>query len=211
MKIDDATASYAICDLFTSVQGEGAQVGKPFVFLRFWGCPLACPWCDEPKHRDPHTRRLLTLNTLLDALDQQTPGLDTILLTGGEPLAAGNLDILVNHLKRRNKWIAMETSGLGGPIPDAIDWLTLSPKTPLPHFPLERANEVKFILGAEPDPIQEEWIDWWMMRHPCVWLQPRWQGTQFPTLAANRCYQKVLASQGRLRLSLQIHKWLNIP
>lgn len=99
MNNDDSSLNFAICDLFTSVQGEGAQVGKPFVFLRFWGCPLTCPWCDEPKHRNPNTRRILSLNNLLDALEQHTPGLDHILLTGGEPLAANHLDTLVKHLK----------------------------------------------------------------------------------------------------------------
>ncbi|MBF0147019.1 MAG: 7-carboxy-7-deazaguanine synthase QueE [Magnetococcales bacterium] len=203
--------TYAICDLFTSVQGEGGMVGRPFVFLRFWGCPLSCPWCDEPRHRDPAFRRMIALDPLLDAVERQTPGLKQLLLTGGEPLAVRHLDRFVSRLKERGWWVAMETSGIGGAVPDALDWITLSPKTPLPHFPVERASEIKFILGAEPDPAQETLIQWWRERHPALWLQPRWDGPSFPTLAAQRCLEKVLASNGRLRLSLQIHKWMGIP
>lgn len=203
--------TFTICDLFTSIQGEGGMVGRPFIFLRFWGCPLTCPWCDEPRHRNPAFRRTLSIEDTLDALETQTPGLDNILLTGGEPLAQHHLSTLVDHLKERGKWIAMETSGLGGPIPENIDWITLSPKTPLPDFPPERANEIKFILGNEPDPQQEALIQWWMDRHQAIWLQPRWQGSTFPTLASHHCFNRVIHSGGRLRLSLQIHKWLQIP
>ncbi|MBF0133580.1 MAG: 7-carboxy-7-deazaguanine synthase QueE [Magnetococcales bacterium] len=208
----DATApTFTLCDLFTSIQGEGGQVGRPFIFLRFWGCPLTCPWCDEPRHRNPEFCRTLSLSDTLHALEIQTPGLNNILLTGGEPLAQHHLPTLVTHLKGRGKWIAMETSGLGGPVPDDIDWITLSPKTPLPDFPIQRASEVKFILGDEAQPQQEALMEWWLARHPNVWVQPRWQGSCFPTQAAHHCRTRVLASGGRLRLSLQMHKWLGIP
>lgn len=203
--------TFAICDLFTSIQGEGGLSGKPFVFLRFWGCPLACPWCDEPRHRNPAFRRELALPEIVQAVENQAQGIDAVLLTGGEPLAAEHLAKLVNQLKKSGKWVAMETSGVGGPIPEGLDWITLSPKTPLPHFPTDRANEIKFVLGHEPEPAQEELIHWWTTHHGNVWLQPRWQGPSFPAAAANHCLKRVLASGGRLRLSLQIHKWLNIP
>ncbi|HIJ84363.1 MAG TPA: 7-carboxy-7-deazaguanine synthase QueE, partial [Magnetococcales bacterium] len=127
------------------------MMGRPFVFVRFWGCPLSCPWCDEPRHRNPAFRRILSLAECIHALEHQTPGLNNILLTGGEPLAAPHLATLVNRLKERGKWVAMETSGVGGNIPENLDWITLSPKTPLPHFPVHRASEIKFVLGDEAD------------------------------------------------------------
>ncbi|MBF0110916.1 MAG: 7-carboxy-7-deazaguanine synthase QueE [Magnetococcales bacterium] len=206
-----SSTHYPICDLFTSIQGEGGLVGMPFVFLRFWGCPLSCPWCDEPRHRDPGCRRILDLEELLVEIQRQSPRLDHVLLTGGEPLAVPHLDLLVSRLKERNCFVAMETSGVGGAPPPGIDWITLSPKTPLPHFPAQRVNEVKFVLGEHEEPAQEALIQWWA-RHPHpLWLQPRWQGSGLPRNAVRRCLDRVLAAEGRFRLSLQIHKWLDIP
>lgn len=202
---------YSLCDLFVSIQGEGSGSGRPMLFLRFWGCPLACPWCDEPKHRDPDQRRDLSLTELLAEMERIGQNLPSILLTGGEPLAVPFLDILIDHLKKRGIWLAMESSGVGGPIPDGLDWLTLSPKTRLNPDLMMRADELKFIIGANPSPQQRQEVDHWAARHPNVWLQPQAEADHPNPRAIAHCLDWVLASRGTLRLSTQVHKYLNIP
>ncbi|MBF0454719.1 MAG: 7-carboxy-7-deazaguanine synthase QueE [Magnetococcales bacterium] len=206
-----AATLFPLCDLFVSIQGEGRWSGRPMIFLRFWGCPLACSWCDEPRHKDPQTRQDLSLDELLIALDQIAPSLPSVLLTGGEPLGVDHLPVLIDALKKRGKWLAMESSGIGGEIPEGLDWLTISPKKALPAEIMEASDELKFIVGPNPSASQQQEIDRWAARHPNVWLQPRADGDQPNAAATATALQWVLASEGRLQLSVQQHKYLNIP
>ncbi|MBF0359152.1 MAG: 7-carboxy-7-deazaguanine synthase QueE [Magnetococcales bacterium] len=202
---------FPICDLFTSIQGEGRWSGRAMVFIRFWGCPLACSWCDEPLHKDPSARRDLPLETLLEQVDSIGAGISSVLLTGGEPLAVEQLSLLIAELKKRGKWLAMESSGVGYDIPEGLDWLTISPKKALAEEVMTKADELKFIVGPSLSTAQKQEINHWAAIHPNVWLQPRADNNK-PNLQANaKCLQLVLASQGRLNLSVQLHKYLNIP
>ncbi|MBF0341632.1 MAG: 7-carboxy-7-deazaguanine synthase QueE [Magnetococcales bacterium] len=200
---------YPICEIFASIQGEGTWTGRPMVFIRAWGCPLACSWCDEPLHRDPTARQWLTIDAILSAIAQAGPGLGDVVLTGGEPLALPELSALVAALKSNGYRVAMESSGHGGLLPDPpVDWLTLSPKTPLPESLYQAANEIKFVLGA--DSGSEEAILSRAAVHPNVWVQPRAKGDTPDPIAVTRCLELTMQSRGRLRLSLQIHKYIGI-
>ncbi|MBF0307939.1 MAG: 7-carboxy-7-deazaguanine synthase QueE [Magnetococcales bacterium] len=203
--------TFPVCDLFHSLQGEGSRAGMPMTFLRFWGCPLRCPWCDEPRHRDPATRQDLSLERLDEKINRLAGGNPHLLLTGGEPLAVAGLQGLVDHFRGRGYSLAMETSGEGGPFPDGLDWITLSPKTVLPEDHFRRADEVKFVLGPGENKEEEGFILEWSRLHHLVLVQPRSQGGKMVASARERCLKLVLASEGRLRLSLQIHKWLGLP
>jgi 7-carboxy-7-deazaguanine synthase len=181
------------------------------IFIRFWGCPLACPWCDEPLHKDPKARRNLTLDSLLEQIESIGADIPSVLLTGGEPLAVEQLPLLIAELKKRGKWLSMESSGVGYDIPDGLDWLTISPKKAIAEERMVQANELKFIVGPNPSATQLQEINHWAAIHPNVWLQPRADNNQ-PNLQANvKCLELVLASQGRLNLSAQLHKYLKIP
>lgn len=200
---------YPICEIFASIQGEATWSGRPMLFVRAWGCPLACPWCDEPLHRDPAAKRLLPAEAILAEMNRLAPGLRAVVLTGGEPLALPNLPTLVQRLKKAGYWIAMESSGVGGPLPDPmVDWLTLSPKTPVDPELLLAADEIKFVLGAtggDPDAILAL-----TKHHLNIWVQPRANGTTPDPKAVARCLELVMAARGRLRLSTQIHKFLGV-
>ena len=101
----NAEPSYPICDLFASIQGEATWTGRAMFFLRFSGCPLSCPWCDEPRHRDPTATRHLTAVEILAQLRHMDPTLRALVLTGGEPLAVRELPKLVDFLKKQGYWL----------------------------------------------------------------------------------------------------------
>ncbi|MBF0626807.1 MAG: 7-carboxy-7-deazaguanine synthase QueE [Magnetococcales bacterium] len=198
---------YPVCEMFVSVQGEGSWTGRPMIFVRAWGCPLSCSWCDEPLHRDPEARQLLTRAEILATAARLAPGLFNVVLTGGEPLAWPDLSALVAALREQGYWVAMESSGVGGPLPDPpVDWLTLSPKSPLPETLYQAAQELKFVLGASSGVPQ--WILEQVARHPNVWVQPRANGNTPDPAAVRHCLELTLQAKGRLRLSLQTHKYI---
>ncbi|MBF0613744.1 MAG: 7-carboxy-7-deazaguanine synthase QueE [Magnetococcales bacterium] len=207
MSADDQL--YPICDMFASLQGEATWSGRPMLFIRAWGCPLACAWCDEPLHRDPKARQLLSRHAIRTALQHLAPELRAVVLTGGEPLALPDLSGLVADLHHHGYWVAMESSGVGGTLPDPpVDWLTLSPKTPLPDTLYHAANEIKWVLGAEGG--STEFILALANRHPNVWVQPRAHGNTPDPAALARCLQLTMQANGRLRLSVQMHKYIGI-
>lgn len=203
--------SYQVCDLFTSIQGEGGWAGRPMVFVRFFGCPLQCTWCDEPRHRDPKALRRLSLSALLEEIRGLAAGIPSVLLTGGEPLIQPGLDQLLAALKQEGYWVAMETCGVGGPPPLGVDWITLSPKTSLPESWYRAAHEIKFVVTTPLDAQQWHTISHWMGVHDRVWVQPVALQGAMDEKAAQLCYRLVMESQGQLRLSLQTHRWLGVP
>lgn len=227
---------FALYDLFSGIQGEGTWTGRAMLFLRFSGCPLACTWCDEPRHKDPQAAHSLTAQEILETLRRIDPNLFHVLLTGGEPLAANSIVSLVQFLKKKGYWLAMETSGVGGPIPPGLDWVTLSPKTPLSEAIFARADEIKYIVGAASSTQQEIAIQQRAKTHGNVWVQPQGIGiTQArkerlhsnnqaldcsePDLgrvgldpnALLQCLASIKNSGGKIRLSLQTHKLVGLP
>ena len=214
----DAEALYPLCDLVASIQGEGTWTGRAMFLLRFSGCPLACPWCDEPRHKDPHATRHLTAAAIVAELRRLDPHLSHVLLTGGEPLAVKGIFQLVDFLKDQGYWLALETSGVGGAIPFGLEWVTLSPKTPLPEELFQRADEVKYVVDATPAHRQTLEIQQRALTHDNVWVQPRSEEIpghpgqwQLQPHALDNCLEHIKRSGGRIRLSLQTHKWLGLP
>jgi len=104
--------NYPLVEIFESLQGEGRNVGRPCVFVRFAGCNLACPWCDT----DIRKGFELTLSGLIAEI--KTFRSRSVILTGGEPTIQKGMPELVARLKREGYWIAVETNGLV-----AADWL----------------------------------------------------------------------------------------
>nr|CRH07025.1 conserved protein of unknown function [Include Radical SAM domain] [Candidatus Magnetococcus massalia] len=208
MSVGDPT--YAICELFHSVQGEATWMGRPMLFVRFSGCPLSCSWCDEPLHRDPAKAESLTAEQLLARLHALSADTPFVLLTGGEPLAVPQLGELVAFLQQHGYWVAMETSGVGGTIPDSLDWVTLSPKTVLDEALYQRADEIKYVVPAQGQPQLQAELMQRARTHGRVWLQPRAHGDGPDPVATARCFQWVLESAGKLRLSLQTHRYIGV-
>ena len=138
-------AKYDLVEIFESLQGEGRNMGRPCVFVRFAGCNLACPWCDT----DVSCRFSATLDELLKEISGFRA--KSVVLTGGEPTLVDAMPELVAALKERGYWIAVETNGTS----DAewlqfVDYVACSPKSEFPDsVALSRADEVRVVASSE--------------------------------------------------------------
>ena len=138
-------AKYDLVEIFESLQGEGRNMGRPCVFVRFAGCNLACPWCDT----DVSCRFSATLDELLKEISGFRA--KSVVLTGGEPTLVDAMPELVAALKERGYWIAVETNGTN----DAewlqfVDYVACSPKSEFPEsVALTRADEVRVVASSE--------------------------------------------------------------
>jgi len=211
--------SYAVKEIFYTLQGEGAQTGRPAVFCRFAGCNLwsgreedraraMCQFCDTDFVGTDGAGggRFETPDALAVAVATTWPHHDQpskpfVVCTGGEPLL--QLDKpLVDALHRVGFEIAIETNGTQTASPD-IDWICVSPKA-MAELKLRSGDELKLVfpqVGAPPEMYEQ--LDF---QH--FFLQPmdgrdREANT---SLALHYCL-----AHPRWRLSLQTHKLLNIP
>jgi 7-carboxy-7-deazaguanine synthase len=121
-------------EIFLSVQGEGIHVGERTVFLRLYGCPLRCVWCDQPEALATsgvgHFETMAP-DAVRDRITQYS-AVRRLCLTGGEPLIAPteSLAWLISELRAGGWWISVETSGsrVVEALMEAIDFWTISPK-----------------------------------------------------------------------------------
>ena len=209
--------SYAVKELYYTLQGEGMQAGRPAVFCRFAGCNLwtgreqdrhraICQFCDTDfvGTDGPGGGKFSGPDTLADAAEAAWPkggGARYIVCTGGEP--ALQLDVpLVTALHGRGFEVAIETNGTTALAP-GIDWICMSPKAGT-ALAVTRGNELKLVYPQEDaPPARFEELDF---SH--FLLQPmdgpdRERNTR---LAVEYCL-----AHPKWRLSLQTHKLLGIP
>ncbi len=135
---------YPLVEVFESLQGEGRNVGRPVVFIRFAGCNLACPWCDT----DVRRRFELSLEELVDEVKARRAR--SVILTGGEPTVQEGMAELVAALKAQGYWIGVETNGTNAAAwLEDIDYVACSPKAEYPEaLRLARADEVRIVASS---------------------------------------------------------------
>jgi 7-carboxy-7-deazaguanine synthase len=159
---------YAVKEIFYTLQGEGANTGRPAVFCRFTGCNLwsgheedrqaaVCNFCDTDfvGTDGPDGGRFATVNDLAHAIQSRWPGSSAcrpfVVFTGGEPLLQLD-EALVQAMHALGFEVAIETNGTRYP-PRGIDWICVSPKAGA-DFVLRAGHELKLIFpqpGAEPE------------------------------------------------------------
>jgi 7-carboxy-7-deazaguanine synthase len=207
--------AYAVKEIFPTLQGEGAQAGRPAVFLRFAGCNLwtgrevdrasaVCRFCDTDfVGMGADGGSFATAPALADAVTERWPGgaeRRFVVCTGGEPLL--QLDPpLIDALHRRQFSVAVETNGTIAP-PPGIDWLCVSPKADA-SLVIDAGDELKLIYPQDRgEPSRYAALDF---RH--FFLQPM----DGPCLAAyTRQAIAYCMAHPKWRLSLQTHKLLGI-
>jgi organic radical activating enzyme len=134
---------YELVEIFESLQGEGRNVGRPCVFVRFAGCNFACPWCDT----SVKARFSLSLDDLMREIASFRAR--SVVLTGGEPTLVRDMPELVAALKEAGYWIAIETNGSNDvPWLAFIDHVACSPKLEYPErFILAAADEIRVVAS----------------------------------------------------------------
>jgi 7-carboxy-7-deazaguanine synthase len=208
---------YSVKELFYTLQGEGANVGRPAVFCRFAGCNLwsgreedrataVCRFCDTDfvgtdGADGGRFEAAAHLAAAVSALwPEQAGGRPFVVCTGGEPLLQLD-EALIAALHRAGFEIAVETNGTQA-APAGIDWICVSPKAGAP-WNLRAGDELKLVYpqeGLKPDDVGDA-----AFRH--YWLQPmdgpmRTENTE---LAVRYCLE-----HPPWRLSVQTHKYTGV-
>jgi organic radical activating enzyme len=187
-----------LAEIFYSVQGEGTWTGTPAVFVRLAGCNLSCSFCDT----DYALKFFASVGDVVRRVREEGGTCPLVILTGGEPLAQREALALVEALRADGRRVHIESNGtLPTELPDDV-WLTVSPKERLSPEMARRANEAKLIVDGR---VPEEWIGAFGETTP-LFLQPEGNKPSNVALAVEAAKR----APGRLRLSLQTHKFIGV-
>lgn len=209
--------TYAVKEIYYTLQGEGAQAGRAAVFCRFAGCNLwsgreadrtdaQCDFCDTDfvGTDGPGGGKFADAEALAGAIDAAWPGDKAralVVFTGGEPLL--QLDAaLIEALHVRGFACAIETNGTLAP-PEGLDWVCVSPKAGVP-LALVAGDELKLVFPQ--NGLNPEDFSGLAFRH--FFLQPMDGPAQEANTAKAAAY---CLAHPRWRLSLQTHKLIGLP
>lgn len=196
-----------INDLFWTLQGEGRWAGHRALFVRLPFCNYNCPWCDT----EYNSYKKWSTEDFINFAQQESARFAVI--TGGEPLVHKDFKFIVDKLKELDFYIACETNG-SAPLPTAIDFVTASPKSytkdKYPPFYIhpeleEKVSEYKYVVDSDFDfealqkHTQKKGVEYS--------LSPEHNHMQKNTARIINYIQK----NPQWKLSLQTHKWINIP
>ena len=196
---------YPVMEHFYTIQGEGFYTGHAAYFVRLGGCNVGCVWCDVKESWDIDAHPKISVREIIDKVTKSETKICVI--TGGEP-AMHDLNPLIDELKSINIRSHIETSGayplLGNP-----DWICLSPKKfkfPIPET-LAIADEFKPIVFHHSDILWAESFIQSLSSNCKLYLQTEWSKSDL-NLPLIIDYVK---SNPQWKISLQTHKYLNIP
>lgn len=202
---------YPVHEMFHSFQGEGVHAGRSAFFIRLYGCPVQCPWCDSagtwhPKYVPPEVQRL-TASAIVEAVVAGTRP-EFVVITGGEPTIFPLWE-LVEAFRDIGLPVHLETSG-AFEAKGSFDWITLSPKRwKLPLLTmLTRAHEFKFIIERPEDVAFYTGIVDGMTSGtpvPNIWLHPEWSHREDPVVL-KAITEAVVQGSGLYRAGWQMHK-----
>jgi 7-carboxy-7-deazaguanine synthase len=202
---ENASQLYPVMEHFYTLQGEGKYTGNAAYFIRLGGCDVGCVWCDVKDSWDAAVHPKMSVSELMKAITAFP--VKHIVITGGEP-AMYDLNPLVDTLKENGFYVAIETSG-AHPLQGQVDWYTFSPKKfkePVEEA-YSKASELKVVIYHKSD------LDWALdhaqkVHSDCLlYIQPEWSKQE-------RLLTDIIAfvkEHPNWKLSLQTHKYLNIP
>ena len=220
--------SYKVKEIFYTLQGEGINAGRPSVFCRFSGCNFwsgreqdrskaICDFCDTDFNGTngdgggEFASAAELAQAIADkwplklpaALESLRPAVPLVVFTGGEPLLQLD-EALITAIKLFGFQTAVETNG-SVQVPNGVDWVTVSPKS-LAHLAQRSGNELKLVFPQKISPEELE-----QLRFDHYILSP--MADLDPTVTAKNTHLALefCRSHPRWRLSLQLHKILNIP
>jgi organic radical activating enzyme len=189
---------------FYTIQGEGNHTGKAAYFIRVGGCDVGCHWCDVKESWNADLHPPTHADQIVENAKKYS---DTVVITGGEPLM-WSMDYITETLQKNGIKTHIETSG-AYPFSGTWDWFCLSPKkTKLPLQEVySEADELKMIIHNKSDfQFAEEHAE--KVDKNCkLFLQPEWSKREKMTPLIVDYVMK----HPKWKVSLQTHKYLNIP
>lgn len=189
---------------FYTIQGEGYHTGTAAYFIRIGGCDVGCHWCDVKESWNATLHPPTAVEVIVAHAEKYA---ETVVVTGGEPLT-WDMNFLTAQLKKSNLRVHIETSG-AYPVSGNWDWFCLSPKkTKLPvQEAYDIANELKVIIYNKHDFIFAEEQAAKVNENAILFLQPEWSKKEEMT----PLIVDYVMNNPKWRVSLQTHKYLNIP
>jgi len=193
-----------LMEAFYTIQGEGFYKGSAAYFIRLGGCDVGCHWCDVKESWDPEIHPPTNIENIVNDAKSNS---NTVVITGGEPLMWNMFPLtrLLNEYKIKTH---IETSG-AYKLTGYWDWICLSPKknkNPLNEI-YNKANELKVIVYNLNDLIFAE-NEAQKVNTDCIlYLQPEWSNRDkmMPIIV------DYVMKNTKWKVSLQTHKYLNIP
>lgn len=194
-----------VMEYFHTIQGEGFHTGRSAFFIRLGGCDVGCVWCDVKESWDVAAHPKILTEKLIDFIKNSQA--EFVVITGGEP-AMHDLTDLTNRLRNQQIYSAIETSGCY-PLLGEIDWYCFSPKKFKAPYneAYEKANELKVIINHKSD---LEWAEMHaekVSKDCLLYLQPEWSNLERNT----EWIVSYVKSNPKWKISLQTHKYMNIP
>ncbi len=190
---------------FYTIQGEGFFQGTAAYFIRLGGCDVGCVWCDVKDSWDASAHPLVTVEEM--TARAKASGCNVVVITGGEPVMY-DLTQLTEALKSAGLRTHIETSGVY-PLTGSWDWVCFSPKkfkAPDPSI-FSAAHELKVIVYNKSDMLWAEEFAIKVNPECQLFLQPEWSKEKeiLPTII------DYVKANPRWQVSLQVHKYMNIP
>ena len=195
----------AIMETFYSLQGEGLHSGRAAYFIRTAGCPVRCEWCDVKESWNVGDFPRLSPSEIVEKIPAYV---NMSVITGGEPLI-WNLSELNLLLRKRGIRVHLETSGCLVIKREDWDWVCISPKNS--RLPLDEtllaADELKVVISTADDFIWAEENAVKVSETCALLLQPEWEKKAdiLPLIC------EYVKRNPKWRLSLQTHKYINVP
>ena len=195
-----------VMEHFYTLQGEGFHQGKAAYFIRLAGCDVGCVWCDVKESWDGNAHPKMNIGDIVNAVKKETQS-GVVVITGGEPLMH-NLDTLTSALQQEGFQTHIETSGAHS-LSGNFNWICLSPKKFKPPVDnvIQAANELKIVVFNKSD---FDWAEQYasLVNKDCkLYLQPEWDKASIVT----PLIIDYIKANPKWELSLQIHKYINVP
>lgn len=190
---------------FYTIQGEGFYQGRAAYFIRLGGCDVGCVWCDVKESWDASAHPLVSIDEMVKRA--KNSGTNLVVITGGEP-ATYDLSLLTESLQQADLQTNIETSGVY-PLTGKWDWICFSPKkfkTPDASI-YSQAHELKVIIYNKSDFAWAEEFAAKVNTACKLFLQPEWskEKEMLPLII------EYVKANPKWEVSLQIHKYMNIP
>ena len=204
MDLVDKGLMLPLMEEFYTIQGEGYHKGTAAYFIRVGGCDVGCHWCDVKESWNAESHPPTDIEQIVSNAARYS---ETIVVTGGEPLT-WDMGPLTSGLKQQGLQTHIETSGAYA-LTGTWDWICLSPKkNKLPAGDIhQKAHELKVIVYNKHDLIFAEEQAAQVGEDCICYLQPEWSVREkvIPMIV------DYVMQHPNWKVSLQTHKYLNIP